>query len=239
MMFKPKWFMIFHDCFIHLSAYSASPSPTLCVNWGTGTWQPCHAECSHKRAWSRDAAHRETSKLGRAGRKMSVEICRNMSQREKYEKARWIFGRWNLWVGETRGVGRCQQDSAVASGQMWPAPRLLLRETHKSCINLMILPYLAISCHILPSHYPLGCWIFFLLVPVISSSSASLLVQRCLPELPPQAEACLPNVRLGVLQSLDRRSEEFRRLTPKQWTSSELGNPRLQRQVLLKVTAPS
>jgi hypothetical protein len=178
MMFKPKWFMIFHDCFIHLSAYSASPSPTLCVNWGTGTWQPCHAECSHKRAWSRDAAHRETSKLGRAGRKMSVEICRNMSQREKYEKARWIFGRWNLWVGETRGVGRCQQDSAVASGQMWPAPRLLLRETHKSCINLMILPYLAISCHILPSHYPLGCWIFFLLVPVISSSSASLLVQR-------------------------------------------------------------
>ena len=80
----------------------------------------------------------------------SKDVGRNMSQREEYEKARWIFGRWNLWVGETRGVGRCQQDSAVASGQMWPAPRLLLRETHKSCINLMILPYLAISCHILP-----------------------------------------------------------------------------------------
>ena len=45
------------------------------------------------------------------------------------------------------------------------SPELLLRETHKSCINLMILPYLAISCHILPPHFPLGCWIFFLPVP--------------------------------------------------------------------------
>ena len=131
-------------------------SPTL--SRGTGTWQPCHAECSHKRAWSRDAAHRETSTLDMAR-----------------------FHRFPVRV-------------AVA------------RSFTITCVNLCKSHHLAISCHVYPqlilSQLGVGsCWI---LLDLVGSSG-------------------LPNVWLGVLQSLDRRSGEFRRRTPTQWTWQLLG----------------